>query len=301
MLIHKILFYIYWIIQCKVLQKRIPLTSSLILNDTCNLACKHCVVANLGYPHLNFDDVRMQIDTLYKLGARMLVITGGEPLLWKDGDYIVEHAIEYAQEKGFFRVAVCTNGTLELHSRADFLWVSLDGFSREHGELRGDGVYQRVIDNIVTSLHKNIYINFAISKINKDNFEAAIQEILGYHQIKGVLVQLITPYLGLEDSDILLTHDERKAVLQRLLRLKRAYPLKILNTFAGIKNWLTDDWKRPIWSSVVINQHRLNSCCCRKEIYNSEACKLCGCTAAVETWVLQQLKPSAILENFRFL
>jgi len=299
--IHKLIYYACWITRCKLLNRRIPLTCSLIINDACNLACKHCIVANLGYPHLTFRDLQQQVDTLYNLGGRILVITGGEPFLWKDGPYTLDDVIDYAKAKGFFRTVVCTNGTLGLQSCADYLWVSLDGLQPEHGKLRGDGIYHKVINNILTSDHKNIYINFTISKINLEYFEEAIRYILRHEQIKGVLVHLITPYLGLEKSNILLSRGERTSALHRLLQLKWQYPVKISNTFAGIKALIADTWERPIWASVLINQHKLDHCCCREEIYNEDVCRLCGCSAAVETWVLQQLKPSAIIEYLRFL
>ena len=40
---------------------------------------------------------------------------------------------------------------------------------------------------------------------------------------------------------------------------------------------------------------------CRKGIYDEDVCSHCGCSPAVETWILQKAIPLAVIENFRFL
>ena len=124
----------------------------------------------------------------------MLVITGGEPFLWKDNEYLLEDVIKYAKIIGFFRIVICTNGTLGLTSTADYLWVSLDGFSQEHNKLRGN-VYNKVIRNIIMSKHKKIYINFTISKENILNFDAAAEHLFTLKNIRGILFHIFTPYI----------------------------------------------------------------------------------------------------------
>jgi len=300
LLFKKVVYYIGWIIKWKIFKKKIPLTCSIILTDKCNLSCKHCIVSNLGYEDPKFEEVKRDIKKLYDRGCRMLVITGGEPFLWKDGNYTLNDVISYAKEIGFFRVVVCTNGTFELESNADYLWVSLDGSEEENDKIRGEGVYKKVMENISKSSHNKIYINFVISKITIQNLENSVEDILGNKRIKGILFHLFTPYIGLT-NEMGLDSLERKKAIRKILKIKKKYRWKVLNTFAGIKALEENRWERPIHSSVVINRGKITLCCCREGIYNKEICKNCGCTPAIETWVLEKLKLTAIIENFRLL
>ncbi|MFH2137271.1 MAG: radical SAM protein [Candidatus Omnitrophota bacterium] len=298
-MLHKILYYLNWFWQCKVRGRKIPLTSSIILTDKCNLQCQHCTVSNLGYPDLSYETVKSDLKKLYDSGSRMLVVTGGEPFLWKNNGYHLEDVLQYAKDLGFFRIVVCTNGTFELKSNTDFLWVSLDGFPKEHNEIRGR-IYDDVLKNIEQSNHRSIYINFTISKINLTVLERSAEAMFKFKNIKGILFHLVTPYIG-SDKSIMLSQEERQEAIQTIYRIKKRHPLKVSNTFDGIKLLKTNSWKRPVWSSIVINQGEIGSCCCRKGIYDSDVCSQCGCSPATETSALQQLKPLAIIENLRFL
>ncbi len=298
-IITKFNYYIRWFFKCKILKKKIPLTSSIIITDKCNLKCKHCSVAHLGYKPMSFREVTSDINDLYNTGSRVLVITGGEPFMWKDKDYNLEDVIIFAKELGFFRIVVCTNGTFKLESCADYLWVSLDGFPEEHKAIRGN-IYTKVVKNILSSNHKGIYINFTISKINYNDFDKSAIKILTYKNIRGILFHIFTPYIG-ADTTLLLSMGEKINVLNMLYKLKKKHPYKISNTFDGLKAMRYDTWKRPVWGSITINQGEKSICCCRKDIYDKEVCNQCGCTPAVETWVLQQVKPLTIIENLKFL
>jgi MoaA/NifB/PqqE/SkfB family radical SAM enzyme len=165
--------------------------------------------------------------------------------------------------------------------------------------LRGD-VYERVVRNIEQSRHGSIYINFTISRENHDIFEEAAEEILKIRNIRGILFHIFTPYKG-SDPDLKLTAEEKDRVLGRLLKIKRKHPVRIFNTFDGLRAMRSKDWDRPIWASIVSNRGQIGPCCCREGIYDKEICEECGCTPAVETYVLQEGKVLAGMENLRFI
>ncbi len=300
-MINKIIYYIFYGFRCKILKRKIPITSTLIITDKCNLKCKHCIVSNLGYKDLSFDDIKRDLKMLYDSGSRMLVITGGEPFLWKDNLYNLNDVIDYAKNIGFFRVVVCTNGTFPLVSNADYLWVSLDGFPEENDEMRNSKIFKIILDNIMKSEHKKIFINYTITSKNLKSIEEFTGFILKFKNVKGILFHLFTPYIGLENSDLRLSKEEKIIAIQKMRRLKKRFPLKISNTFEGIITLKKGNWERPVWGGIVVNNGRLSPCCCREGIYNEEVCKECGCTPAVETYVLQEFKINAILEYLRFL
>ncbi len=298
-MIIKILYYLSWIIKCYFLGHKIPLTSSIIITDKCNLHCKHCSVSNLGYQNFSYEIITNQIQKLYSLGSRILVITGGEPFLWRSKKKNIESIVQFAKKIGFFRVVICTNGTFKLDSSADYLWISMDGSEKTHNAIRGS-IYNKVWNNINNSNHKRIFLNYTISNYNHYSFTEDFNEIIKNKKVKGILFHLFTPYIG-ADSSLMLNKRNRNSVLNKLLQLKKRHPIKISNTFDGIKLLLSNQWKRPIWSSILICDDIISECCCRKGIYNIMICSICGCTPSVETYVIQKLKPLAIIENLKFL
>ena len=298
-LLRKLNHFGSWAVRCRLMGQRVPLTSSLIISDKCTLRCKHCTVTNLGYPDLTLAELCRDVDTLYDAGSRVLIITGGEPFLWRDGTAGLEQVVDHARQKGFFRVVVCTNGTLELSSSADYLWVSLDGVPRVHDGIRGEG-FERVWRNIQHSGHPRIYVNYTASRLNAHNLEQAFERMAACPSIGGVMFHLFSPVVG-SDPDLALDDQARHRVVRQIIRLKRRHPLRVTNTYDGLRALRDDTWERPVWSAVVINQGAVTSCCCREGIFDERTCRLCGCTPAMETWVLQQLRPLALLENLRFL
>lgn len=132
--------------------KRYPLVLMLEPLFRCNLACAGC--GKIDYPdeilnqRLSVEDALAAID---ECGAPVVVIAGGEPLLHKDLDKIVEGAI--ARKK---YVIVCTNALL-LRKRIDrfkpskyFTWsIHLDGDKEMHDKsVCQDGVYEIAVDAI---------------------------------------------------------------------------------------------------------------------------------------------------------
>lgn len=296
----KYLFYINWGFQTLVFREKIPLNGSIILTDKCNLNCLHCTVAHLGYPQRSIYDVEKDIRTLFDRGVRVLVITGGEPFMWKDAQgNTVEDVVAIAREMGFFRIVICTNGTYRLESSADYLWVSLDGYEKAHNIIRGS-IYSKVIDNINQSTHNGLYINFTVSSNNYDTFIDVAKNILKMKNIRGILFLLYTKYIG-GDESLVLEQDKRKDALKKIQVFKIGHPFSVFNTFSGISALKSGRWARNTYASVTINQGLLSDCCCRIGIYDKEVCENCGCTPAVETWALQTFKLSAIFENFRYL
>lgn len=126
-------------------------------NNSCNLACSHCLVSSgpdgdRGLPLQQWLDV---INSTRALGAQRFFITGGEPFIRKDMIQILD-AILFDPVAD---VAVLTNGIplkgqlLEELSKRDRtrlrLQISLDGAKPATNDaIRGSGSYERIIDGI---------------------------------------------------------------------------------------------------------------------------------------------------------
>ena len=120
----------------------------------CNLSCAHCTASRFrrkGARRLTPADVRRISDEADALGLCQFCLSGGEPLMFRDLDAVVE-----ALQPQRFHLAMSTNGhflTLEKahHLRAigvDKLKISLDDFDEAEHDLNrcAEGAYRKAID-----------------------------------------------------------------------------------------------------------------------------------------------------------
>jgi molybdenum cofactor biosynthesis enzyme MoaA len=89
------------LIKLKLTNSRAPLMANLIITNRCNLECFYCYVDvfNPDRQHLNLQEKRVinrdnlieLVDTLYDRGCRLIVLLGGEPLMFKEIGEIIRH------------------------------------------------------------------------------------------------------------------------------------------------------------------------------------------------------------------
>lgn len=116
----------------------------------CNLACKHCysISADRDFPgELTTAEVFAVMEDLWNFGVRVLILSGGEPLLRADLFDIAHRA----KAMGFY-TALSSNGTLidEAMTRRiaaagfDYVGISLDGLRETHDRFRRcTGAFER--------------------------------------------------------------------------------------------------------------------------------------------------------------
>ena len=108
----------------------------------CNLTCKHCYATSADSEfrdELDTAEALKVIDDLHEAGVRVLILSGGEPLLRDD----IFELSEYARLRGFF-VALSTNGTLIdegnieqiAAAKYDYVGISIDGLEAVHDDWR---------------------------------------------------------------------------------------------------------------------------------------------------------------------
>ena len=90
-----------------------PLLGGMKITHACNLTCLHCPFWERGRGSLSFSQAVSSMKTLHQWGVRIMIIEGGEPFLWRDGQYNLEDIVSEAK-KLFFSVGITTNGTFPI-------------------------------------------------------------------------------------------------------------------------------------------------------------------------------------------
>jgi len=151
-------------------RKRYPLVLMLEPLFRCNLACAGC--GKIDYPAEILNQrlsVAKCMEAVDECGAPVVVIAGGEPLLHREIEQIVEGAIA---RKKF--VIVCTNALL-MEKKLDqyqpspyFVWsVHLDGDREDHDKsVCQQGVFDRAVAAIKAAKARGFRVNINCTLFN---------------------------------------------------------------------------------------------------------------------------------------
>ena len=193
-------------------------------NYMCNFKCEHCSVKMFQGKNdrrsFTLDDVRELSRQADELGLANIVITGGEPLIFKDFDQLVE-----AIDPQKFYITSDTNGWFLDHERArhlksigvDNIQLSLDSLNAEEHDSfrRAPGSHARALRAIDAALEAglNIILSTVVThqRVHSDEFI----EYLEFAKSKGVgtFVTYAKPVGAWEGNfDALVTRDDMKYV-----------------------------------------------------------------------------------------
>ncbi|MCK5590454.1 MAG: radical SAM protein, partial [Candidatus Pacebacteria bacterium] len=228
------------VLSAKFLRKKFPLNVMLSITNRCMSQCRYCDIPNRNQRELSTDEVFSLIDQICSLGCQRFGIWGGEPLMRKD----IEQVINYAKNKGLF-VTMDSNGYLlpqRIHQlqNLDHLLLAFDGDQKAHELNRGSGSFQKVMRAIesangkvpfwtITVLTKNNVgsIDFILEQAGKYGFLATFQ--LLHHND-----QLSSDYQHLLPS----RHDCQSAIKKLISEKKKGAPIaSSLNYLNHILNW----------------------------------------------------------------
>ncbi len=111
-------------------------------------------------------------------GNICITVWGGEPLV----SPIFDELMIMLKEKEF-KTEVITNGTLIdkhidiLRSCTDRLYVSIDGTSEIHNKIRGDGVFEKVCENLKEMRHSNVTVMSVVTRELTDVLPSFLKEL----------------------------------------------------------------------------------------------------------------------------
>lgn len=217
----------------------IPITSTpyeveMHLTSACNLKCVHCAY-NSGEPlpdELKLENWRKVIDELEKLRVLKLIISGGEPFLFRH----IRELLAYIVNRRM-HIDILTNGSLidadiarRLNSPNLAVTVSLDGASKEtHDSFRGARCFNKVINGIQMLAMNGVtfHLSTVVHKKNIEEIEAMVKLALHYeaHSISFVLIDPIGRGKGAHGY--LLSHEERNFIISKVKKISDRYKKEI--------------------------------------------------------------------------
>jgi len=280
-------FYLPYGWQFFVRRRPGPLIYGIAPTDRCNLGCRGCRVANTGRPPMSREQLWETMRRARERGFRELYFTGGEPMLWRDGDCTLEDAVAEARRLGFLHVHVYTNGLLGLDSSADLNWVSMDGLPGTFEQRRGDH-FRQVEEALRRPGQPRTAVIYTIDRNTAGGIEPFLEWVRDSRlPVLGVMFYFHTPYYGYDE--LYLDAGERAPVIDRLLGCKRG-GLPVLNSRAGLRALRSGRWPRRLPMASVADVDG-ESVCCRAP---DEVCPDCGYSVCTELTEFQRLRPSAV-------
>lgn len=293
----KQLFYLpWWFFRARVLGQKRPLQTVLFISNICNLRCKHCAESgHAGGISRTYAELRAEMEYAYGLGSRFIDFEGGEPTIWRDGDYDLNDLMALAKRIGFYTCTVTTNAQLPIDwLKADSIWVSLDGVGKYHDMIRGEGAFARLEQNVADAHQPHLSVNMAINRLNAPSVAETIEYAKNNPAIEQISLNFHTPYAGTEH--MALPWDERVRLLDIIIDYKRrGYP--IMNSVSGLKLMKTNDFPKDCWVSnfILADGTRLAECAGK----TAGVCDECGFCMAGEMRSVLTLRPDTILAGLK--
>lgn len=206
-------------------QKKYPLVLMLEPLFRCNLACAGC--GKIDYPkeildkRLSYEDCMSAID---ECGAPVVSIAGGEPLIHKEMNKIVEG---YIEKKKF--VYLCTNAILlrkhmDEYTPSPYLTFSvhLDGNKERHdSSVCLTGVFDKCIKAIKQAIERGFRVTINCTLFQNETAEevAEFMDMAMELGVEGVTISPGYHYERAPQQDVFLKKRESKQLFRNLFKL----------------------------------------------------------------------------------
>ena len=225
----------------------------------CNLACAGC--GKIDYPddilnqRLSVDECLQAVD---ECGAPIVSIPGGEPLIHKDIDAIVDGIIE---KKKF--VYLCTNALLlkkNLHkfSPSKYLTFSvhLDGNRKNHdASVCQEGVFDKAVDAIKAALQKGfrVTVNYTLFQGETADEVAEFMDFAMDLGVEGVTISPGYSYERAPQQEIFLQRAASKRLFREVFQIGKKLNRKwrfnqsslFMDFLAGNQSYQCTPWGNP--------------------------------------------------------
>jgi MoaA/NifB/PqqE/SkfB family radical SAM enzyme len=222
--------------------KPVPLIVGWYLTYRCNRSCDFCGLESAVGPELDTKQVLKVLDRLASAGTRVIVFSGGEPLMRKDLPEILARGKSLGIKSG-----LTSNGTMipdridEIAGNLDHVKLSFEGPKEVHDQIRGEGSYKEVMDAAEALLSRGVslLLNTTLTGRNIGH----VEEILDTARRLGVRVKFqpvsSAHTMGKDIQALMPSPEEMRRAISELRLLRRTSPT-IANSDAGLEymeNW----------------------------------------------------------------
>ncbi len=258
-------------------RRKKAILGTIILTDKCNLHCAHCSVNNITAVIHPYDQIRREMEELYRVGIRILFFCGGETFLWSSGGKTLRDLVAEAKSMGFYIVNAVTNGTFPLNlPEADLILLSLDGDRDRHNLIRGD-TYDAILKNIDEAASDNICLYMAINKLNQNTIRQVCDTAREKRAVRAVSFNFHTPYP--ETAALALDESEKQACCDEISGLmEEGYP--VFNLRSAFTAIVRNRFPTPCYQCVVMENGERSVC--GRCVHVPGLCGKCGYFFAAE-------------------
>ena len=222
-------------------QKMVPLVANLYLTGKCQARCSYCYVGLVGAPkkpdrEFTLEEWKELIDNLYDRGTRLFALLGGEPLLYKH----VDELIDYLDSKNVF-INLSTNAfTLGKHIKAAKkcakVAISIDGDELSNDLNRGENNFKQLMEGIDVAIENGIRVQL-LSVMTKHNTNQ-IDWLLNFAEERSTYVTFCplidAPEIRAEALETLRMQNEDVKNFYKELKNKKKDSFQVMNSIESI-------------------------------------------------------------------
>jgi MoaA/NifB/PqqE/SkfB family radical SAM enzyme len=198
----------------------------LVVSPTmrCNLHCYGCYAGSYAKRDLDLDAVIRVLEEARAMGIYFIVISGGEPFVWRS----IFDLFETADDMYF---QVYTNGSLideEVAGRLADLGnvlpcISVEGFEKETDERRGDGAFRKIMRAMDLLRREGVIFGFSATATRENNDFIVSDEFVDFYETKGCFIGWYFNYVPVgrcPAMDLMPSPEQRITRRRRLLKLR---------------------------------------------------------------------------------
>ena len=225
---------IYKLLLGKITKKRIPIVTNILVTNKCNLNCFYCFpqVSKRKVKEMTTEQILNAIDESKKLGAEIIILLGGEPLIRDDIGEIINHI----KDKKML-CEVITNGyfvkkRINDLKRLDSICISIDGDEEGTDKNRAPGSYKMAINALKLARENGIFTR--IHAVITKNTINSIDHLVHLVKELDAVATFTQPSEPIKHEAFQLSEEEFKKAFTKILDYKRkGFP--IANTTNALK------------------------------------------------------------------
>jgi len=231
-----------WVENASIMEKEHglcpPFTILISPSMRCNLHCKGCYAASYTRnDDMDFETFEKIIREGKELGIYFYTILGGEPFMVFDDIYRI------AKEHSDCLFQIFTNGTMIDDTIADKLVelqntvvaFSVNGCQQDTDYMRGDGVYNRVLESVALLRERNLMYGMSLVLTSKNYETLMSKEFLKFWEEQGIVYGwnfLFMPVGPKPDLSLMPTAEQRLTWGEFIKDYREKEPLYIMDFWA---------------------------------------------------------------------